>query len=73
MSDLVTVVLVAIRRAGGSKCVEARTHGAVADGVDVHGKTGCVELLDQPRETLRIEIKLTFMLGRFAVGVEIGR
>ena len=47
--------------------------GAVAYGVNVHGETCSIELLHQARETLRIEIKLAGMLGRFAVFVEIGR
>ena len=73
MGDLVAVVPVAVRRAGGSKSIETRAHGAVADGVDVHRETGGVELRDQPGKMLRVEIKLAGMLGRFAVGVEIGR
>ena len=55
MRDLVAVVPVTIRRARGSKCIEARAYGAIADGVNVDRKTGCVELLDQAGEALRIE------------------
>ena len=73
MGDLVAVVLVPIRRAGGFKGIEARAHGTVADGMDVHGEPRRVELLHQLGETLRIEIKLAGCLGGFAVGVEIGR
>ena len=73
MGDLVAVVPVSIRRAGGRKRIEARAHGTVADGMDVHGETRRVELLHQPGEALGIEIKLAGCLGRFAVGVEIGR
>ena len=40
--------------------------------MDVHSEAGGVELLDQPLETLRIEIELAYMLGRFAVGIEVG-
>jgi hypothetical protein len=41
--------------------------------MDVHGETGSVELGDEAREALRIEIKLAGMLGGFAVLIEIGR
>ena len=58
MGDLMAVVLVAIRRAGGGKSVEARTYRAVANGMDVHGETRRVELLHQLGEALRIEIEL---------------
>ena len=54
MRDLVAVVPVTIRRARGSKCIEARAYGAIADGV-MDRKTGCVEVLDQAGEALRIE------------------
>ena len=66
------VVLVAVCSPGRSKSVEARSYRAVADGMDVHRDAGGVELGDKPREALRVEIELTDMLGRFAIGVEIG-
>ena len=46
MGNLVAVVLVAIRGAGGSKGIEARANSAVADGMDMHGETGSIELGD---------------------------
>src|SRR6185437_5775360 len=58
MCDLMAIVPVAVRLARGSECIEARAHGIVADGMDMHRKAGRVELLNQPREALRIEIKL---------------
>ena len=73
MGDLMAIVPVAVRLARGSECIEARAHGIVADGMDMHRKAGRVELLDQPREALRIEIKLAFPVRRLAVDVEIGR
>src|SRR4029077_1909281 len=52
MRHLVAVVLVAIRRAGCGKSIEARPYGAVPNGMDVHRDSGCVELGDKARETL---------------------
>ena len=72
MGDLVAIVPVSIRRAGRSKRIEARAHGTVADGVDVHGETGRVEFLHQLGQAFRIEIKPTGVLRRFAALVEIG-
>ena len=46
MGDRVTVVVVAIRLAGGGKCIEARPHGFVADGMDMHSEARSIELRD---------------------------